>query len=185
MPGNPLLECRPPQTTPIDYLILIEQHLTKDQLPTFHQILQDTTLTNEIGWDLVKVLLPLLPESEQCLQDVARLGNPREVIVNVTEMMNVVTSIEGEAYDDEDDDEEKGQKTGQTKKNALMAETRFVALVNMLSVLHERLQTKQPSRFLASSINVTLPAYKACRCVSPYSDCFKFYRKISALSNSL
>ena len=75
--------------------------------------------------------------------------------------------VSKDVLDDDDDDEENDYKNGQAEENELMAETKFVALVNMLSVLHERLQTKQPSRFLASSINVMLPSYKACRFVCP------------------
>ena len=74
-----------------------------DSLPILHQVLQDEKLTTNIGWDLVHLLVPLLPQSSQCLQDIARLGNPREVILKVTESLRL---IDYEALDEPDEDEE-------------------------------------------------------------------------------
>lgn len=85
--NNPLLTALPPETDHLTYLTLLEYNLTRDQLPTLHEVLQDPELTSNIGWDLVHLLLPLLPAAEQCLQDVARLGNPREVVLKVTESL--------------------------------------------------------------------------------------------------
>ena len=87
MADNLLLKALPPETDYLTYLTLLEYNLTVEQLPTLHDILQDTTLTANIGWDLVHLLLPFLPASQQCLQDVARLGNPREVVLKVTELL--------------------------------------------------------------------------------------------------
>lgn len=60
MADNPLLKALPPETDYISYLTILEYSLTAEQLPTLHKILQDTTLTANIGWDLVHLLLPLL-----------------------------------------------------------------------------------------------------------------------------
>jgi hypothetical protein len=88
--GNPLLEALPPATDYLTYLTLVEQVLTEDNLPILHQVLQDRELAVNIGWDLVHILLPLLPSSEECLQDVAAKGNPREVILKVTEALRLL-----------------------------------------------------------------------------------------------
>lgn len=106
MSDNPLLDALPPATDPLTYLTILEYNLTRDQLPTLHQVLQNPELTSNIGWDLVHLLLPLLPAAEQCLQDVARLGNPREVVLKVTESLRAI-----EADDDEGNlnDEEAGR----------------------------------------------------------------------------
>ena len=181
---NPLLKALPPETDYLSYLTILEYNLTADQLPTLHSILQDTTLTANIGWDLVHLLLPLLPASQQCLQDVARLGNPREVVLKVTEL------LEGFGEEEEADDQEepedieasprKESGTGSheahgddTKDKENVPEStihegpskppskgvKFTALMEMLSVLHPRIKTKYPSRFLSTSLQAVLPAY--------------------------
>lgn len=105
MSENPLVKALPPQTDYLSYLTILEYNLTLDQLPTLHELLQDTTLTTNIGWDLVHLLLPLLPESKLCLQDVARLGNPREVVLKVTELLEYL-GLPDEDVDDEENDED-------------------------------------------------------------------------------
>ncbi|KAL6712934.1 YAP1-binding protein 1 [Lecanora helva] len=182
---NPLLTARPPQTDYLSYLTILEYNLTVDQLPLLHTILQDETLTANIGWDLVHLLLPLLPASQQCLQDVSRLGNPREVVLKVTELLEGIgrdDEVEFEEQnddeaeettakkledlkredikvhvhgDDADDDEKHDEPTSTSPSIAL----RFIALVEMLSILHPRIKTKYPSRFLSTSLQATLPAY--------------------------
>lgn len=103
MSENPLLQALPPQTDYLSYLTILEYNLTLDQLPTLHELLQDTTLTTNIGWDLVHLLLPLLPESKLCLQDVARLGNPREVVLKVTELLEHLGLPDENAEEQEND----------------------------------------------------------------------------------
>ena len=183
---NPLLKTLPPETDYLSYLTILEYNLTAEQLPTLHDILQDTTLTANIGWDLVHLLLPLLPASQQCLHDVARLGNPREVVLKVTEL------LEGLGEEDEADNEEEfedieeagkpnepgasnneaqedkaqhGENTGpesttsgRPSKPPSMS-VKFTALLDMLSILHPRIKTKYPSRFLSTSLQAVLPAY--------------------------
>ena len=189
---NPLLKALPPETDYLSYLTILEYNLTAQQLPTLHHILQDTTLTANIGWDLLHLLLPLLPASQQCLQDVARLGNPREVVLKATEL------LEGLVEEEEvDDQEEKGDQQDETEdieqaenlrdSKALNEEAqgidpkageniasqsatsppskppsksvKFAALLEMLSILHPRIKTKYPSRFLSTSLQAVLPAY--------------------------
>ncbi|TKA63270.1 hypothetical protein B0A55_10211, partial [Friedmanniomyces simplex] len=99
---SPLIKALPPESDYITYLTIVEYNLNPENLPILHKVLQDETLAINIGWDLVHLLVPFLPESEQCLQDIARLGNPREVILKVTESLRL---IEYESPDDESLDE--------------------------------------------------------------------------------
>ncbi|MCJ1311200.1 hypothetical protein MMC25_004871 [Agyrium rufum] len=179
-PPNPLIAALPPATDYLTYLTILDYNLTKDQLPTLHRLLQDTTLTTNIGWDLVHLLLPLLPESRECLEDVARLGNPREVILKVTELVEEIgRDVEGETKaeveedsDDggEDEDDESGEEDSNTviRYRARLIRARlalsrhvlhFTTLISLLSILHPRIKTKYPSRFLATSLTAILPAY--------------------------
>ncbi len=182
---NPLLKALPPETDYLSYLTILEYNLTVEQLPTLHQILQDTTLTANIGWDLVHLLLPLLPTSQQCLQDVARLGNPREVVLKATELLEGLGEEE-EPDDQETEDIEETEKLKehetrndeaqeselQDEENVAPESTssarptkppskgvKFTALLDMLSILHPRIKTKYPSRFLSTSLQAVLPAY--------------------------
>ncbi|KAL8870160.1 MAG: hypothetical protein Q9174_003728 [Haloplaca sp. 1 TL-2023] len=185
---NPLIKALPPALDYISYLTLLEYNLTAEQLPVLHGILQDTILTANIGWDLVHLLLPLLPESQTCLQDVARLGNPREVVLKITEL------LEGLAIGDEDGEDQEEQEEVTEQSDAQKVETtaeesttfetqnvfnvegqvkagkkpklpkvppilQFTALVEMLTLLHPRINTKHPSRFLSTSLQAVLPAY--------------------------
>lgn len=240
MAENPLLQALPPATDYLTYLTILEYNLTVDELPTLHGILQDTTLTANIGWDLVHLLLPLLPASRDCLEDVARLGNPREVVLKVTELLQNLGRGSEEGEDevederqlaDKQEDEEldqhvEKQKDGDERRNsdkladqhdnkhgdehkdghdikkgppnqitgdglsqisryepprAVSAQgdshdapqldsgegtvidpslqLQFRTLLEMLSVLHPRIKTKYPSRFLIASIQAIFPAH--------------------------
>lgn len=160
---SPLIKALPPATDYITYLTIVEYNLTKEQLPLLHEILQDAALTSNIGWDLVQILLPLLPESEECLQDVAKLGNPREVILKVTELLESVGKEEEE--DDDEFEEQKGEDINDDGQGVAQAQSllpsvpQFETLLRMISILHPRIKTKEPSRFLVTSIEAILPAY--------------------------
>lgn len=101
---DPLTAALPPNTDYITYLTILEYQLTPRNLPTLNRLLQedDGTLAAEIGWDLLKLVLPILrvePESaKQCLDIIARRGNPREVIVRVAE------ELENLGQEDEDNE---------------------------------------------------------------------------------
>lgn len=175
--GNPLLEALPPASDYLTYLTIIEYNLTEDNLPTLHHVLQDPELTTNIGWDLVHLLLPLLPASEECLQDVAAKGNPREVILKVTEALRLLEFEEPE--EDEDEDENAGQtQTGSSSKTEAVAVgesssspalpstvlpplsvLKAEVLLDLLATLHGRVKAKYPSRFLATSLQAVLSAY--------------------------
>ncbi|KAL4903187.1 hypothetical protein BDW74DRAFT_169101 [Aspergillus multicolor] len=163
---DPLIKALPPVTDYLTYLTLLEYQLTPARLPTLHKLLQDEVLTTNIGWDLVKILLPMLPESQECLKDVARLGNPREVILRVSDALMQLHPAE----DDEDDlDKQLETQLGDVKldgsepkaptKTIPLHILKFNTLVAMLSTLHSRIQTKAPSRFLATSLQAVLEAY--------------------------
>ncbi|KAL8696445.1 MAG: hypothetical protein Q9201_007652 [Fulgogasparrea decipioides] len=192
---NPLLKALPPELDYISYLTIIEYNLNTDQLPVLHNILQDATLTANIGWDLVHLLLPLLPESQTCLQDVARLGNPREVVLKVTELLEALTTSDESGEHGEDEDQEQivedlaysseapetqtekpspetnpslqydasvaqSAQEGQPTPRKLPSKvSQFTALVDMLSILHPRIKTRHPSRFLSTFLQAVLPAY--------------------------
>ncbi|KAL8685296.1 MAG: hypothetical protein Q9224_005873 [Gallowayella concinna] len=193
---NPLLKALPPAVDYLSYLTILEYNLTVEQLPILHEILQDTTLTANIGWDLVHLLLPLLPESQSCLQDVARLGNPREVVLKVTELLEALNTSDGHEEEEVDDEEWEAQEsldqsqeddtqsnepttttTPVTHHDALNATpvqgydpnarlkpskvSQFSVLLDMLAILHPRIKTQYPSRFLSTSLQAILPAYAA------------------------
>ena len=183
MAENPLLKALPPASDYLTYLTILEYNLTADQLPTLHTILQDTTLTANIGWDLVHLLLPLLPASRQCLLDVARLGNPREVVLKVTEILEGLKVDGTGKFPDikEEDVDELGnlslaenedielskeqvvspplQTTSPKRSSKHAHKPQFIILLEMLSILHPRIKTKYPSRFLSTSLREILSVY--------------------------
>ncbi|GAB7365454.1 hypothetical protein MBLNU230_g6527t1 [Neophaeotheca triangularis] len=102
---SPLIQALPPASDYLTYLTIVEYNLNEESLPILHKVLQDEKLTTNIGWDLVHLLVPLLPASEECLLDIARLGNPREVILKVTESLRLIDyeGLEGEQLDEAQD----------------------------------------------------------------------------------
>ncbi|KAK3079085.1 hypothetical protein LTS18_005776, partial [Coniosporium uncinatum] len=163
---DPLIAALPPKTDYFSYLTIVEYNLTPERLPTLHSILQDTELTQNIGWDLVHLLMPMLPESDQCLQDIARLGNPREVVLKVTEFLRLIEfeSIEDAHFETNNDDEEvaAASSSAAAAPNApqvVLPVLQLQALVNMLTVLHPRIKTRNPGSFLSGTLQAILLAY--------------------------
>ncbi|EME48276.1 hypothetical protein DOTSEDRAFT_86567 [Dothistroma septosporum NZE10] len=183
---NPLIKALPPASDYYTYLTIIEYNLTPENLPVLHKILQDEQLTTNIGWDLVHLLIPLLPESEECLKDIARLGNPREVILKVTESLRLI-EYDGLEQDDPqsaggaegsaDEIRSRADSTTYPLKTAATATggspsamremppplplpvNQFVALLSMLAVLHPRIKTKYPTRFLSTTLQAILASF--------------------------
>lgn len=163
-----LTESLPPATDSFTYLTIIEKFLSPEILPQLNDILQDPQLTQEIGWDLVDMLVPV-HGCETCLETVARLGNPRETIIKVLE---VIEGLQGEGHAVEDELEaldlsgdEEDDDNGETNGNepAISPEEitrRFIILLGMLAILHKRIKTKFPSRFLATSLLTIYRAYQ-------------------------
>lgn len=174
---HPLLAARPPATDPITYLTIVEYNLSEENLPVLHEVLQDKELTADIGWDLIHLLLPLLPASEDCLQAIAAKGNPRECILKVTEALRLLEFEEPhQETDDEDEDREEGSgrqlkipevEVGESSTTPGLPRTilpplpvlKFEVLLELLAVLHARVKTKYPSRFLSTSLQAVLFAY--------------------------
>jgi hypothetical protein len=161
---DPLVQALPPATDYLTYLTLLEYQLTPERLPLLHTLLQDEKFTTNIGWDLVKLLLPMLPASTECLQDVARLGNPREVILRVSESL-----MQLQPEDEEDEDETADQ-------GLPLHILQFNCLLGMLSVLHTRIQTKAPSRFIATSLQA---AYTTMATNETTLAFLEFFREVS------
>lgn len=176
---NPLLAALPPATDYLTYLTIIEYNLTEENLPVLHQVLQDTELTINIGWDLIHLLLPLLPASHECLQDIASRGNPRECVLKVTEALRLLEFEQ--PVDDSDDEGSTVPEEPSNLKSPVVGESslspvlpppvvtppyvvKFEALLALLAILHRRIKTKYPSRFLSTSLQAVLVAYdKATR----------------------
>jgi hypothetical protein len=171
---NPLLAARPPATDPITYLTIVEYNLSEENLPVLHQVLQDAELTANIGWDLIHLLLPLLPASEECLQDIAAKGNPRECILKVTEALRLLDFQVPGVETDDDDDAEGGQQLrvpevefGESSTSPAFPRPvlpplpvlKFEILLDLLATLHRRVKTKYPSRFLSTSLQAVLVAF--------------------------
>ncbi|ROW12627.1 hypothetical protein VMCG_00110 [Cytospora schulzeri] len=154
-----LKESRPPATDRFTYLTIIEQFLSPEILPTLNDILQDANLTSEIGWDLVDMLIPL-EGSETCLETVARLGNPRECIIKVLEVLEGLHVPGGGKALDDLGSEGGEEESNQQSVSAEEANRRFITLLGMLAILHKRIKTKYPSRFLATSLLAVYKMYQ-------------------------
>ncbi|KAJ5755125.1 hypothetical protein N7533_004668 [Penicillium manginii] len=150
--NDPLVQALPPATDYLTYLTLLEYQLTPERLPLLHQLLQDERLTTNIGWDLVKLLLPMLPASTECLHDVARLGNPREVILRVAEAL--------EHLQPEDGDDEFAEENSDAGKSLPSHILQFNCLLAMLSAALEAYETMP-------SDETTLALLEFLRDVSP------------------
>ncbi|KKA30775.1 hypothetical protein TD95_004654 [Thielaviopsis punctulata] len=148
-----LRESRPPATDTFTYLTIIEKSLSPEILPTLLEILQDAAICQDIGWDLVDKLL-VLPGSADCLQTIARLGNPREVIIKVLESLERLNDDSESEFDAGSDDEDTDPASTQDTTAA-----RFSVLLGMLGILHKRLQVRSPSRFLHSSLATITKVY--------------------------
>jgi hypothetical protein len=143
----------PPASDYITYLTILESRLSPDLLPTLNTLLQDAELTQNIGWDLIHILLPM-PGAELCLNTIARLGNPREVILKVTEALQI---LDLDSTEVEDADEASSETSPSSTPNEV---DKFCILVNLLSILHPRIKTKYPSRFLSTSLIAILSAFR-------------------------
>ncbi|KAK3374907.1 YAP-binding/ALF4/Glomulin [Podospora didyma] len=151
-------DARPPATDRFTYLTIIETNLSPAVLPALNEILQDAELTQEIGWDLVYNLVNL-PGSEACLETIARLGNPREVILKVLETLELLS---GDHKNDDRDEEDDNEKVSEEEKapEAALSSQKFITLLGMLAILHKRIKTKYPSRFLAQTLQTVYNTYR-------------------------
>lgn len=206
---DPLIAALPPETDYMTYLTLLEYQLTSANLPILTKLLSgdDGSLATGIGWDLVKLVLPLseeVPEEAgKCLEVVARRGNPKEVVVQVTvELERLGQEHDGERsgddqiFEDDGGDDEVRAFPGEAEPVHLGAmtlegmsarptqqpgeailepdneehvrrsdgskadQTKFTILLSMLGILHSRIQTPHPSRFLATSLPAAFSSYR-------------------------
>jgi hypothetical protein len=144
----------PPATDYLTYLTILESHLSPEILPTLNEILQDAELTQNIGWDLIHLLLPM-PEADQCLSTIARLGNPREVVLKITEALQLLELEEEE--EEEFEVEVEVEKPSDAEPTTI---DRFCTLISLLSIIHPRIKTKYPSRFLSTSLVSILSTFR-------------------------
>ena len=197
---NLLISALPPATDYMTYLTLLEYQLTPQNLPTLSRLLSDDDgkLAEEIGWDLLKLILPMLSdnpgEATRCLEIVARRGNPREVVVRVAEELEKLSdqtdNTDGAEWDDDQEElptfpgeaprvhlgqmtldgmpdttklqeppAQAGDQANTTQQSPIKS-LQMQALLNMLSILHPRIRTQFPSRFLATSLPAALGAYR-------------------------
>ncbi|KAI0147222.1 DUF1760-domain-containing protein [Xylariaceae sp. FL1272] len=144
------------------YLTLLDQYLTTPlghgpdgkldsrALPVLNAtLLQDVERTQDIGWDLVQPLISL-DGAEECLETIARVGNPREVIIKVMEALDVLARQWEET--------EGVEAEGDTNLESIIS-NKFITLVGMISILQGRIKTKRPSSFLGPSLSKVFKAY--------------------------
>lgn len=204
MESDPITAALPPTSDYITYLTILEYQLTPERLPvlTKHLAEDDGTLAKEIGWDLVNLILPLSEaapkDAANCLEVVARRGNPREVVVRVAEALETLGADDGgsaSGFDEAPGANELPTFEGEAQRihlgkmelhgmlpssggkrpfsNKLMpqqredasadsaeSELQFSTLLSMLGILHSRIKTQYPSRFLATSLPAALGAYR-------------------------
>ena len=142
-----------PDMDPFTLLTIIEAHLSAALLPTLNEILQDAKLAQDIGWDLIDKVLKY-PGCEQCLETIARLGNPREAILKVLEVLERIGTKEHE------EDQHDGNGSNIRHDADADTETTFITLLGMLATLHKRIKTKYPSRFLVTTLTTVANAYR-------------------------
>lgn len=131
----------PPETDHATYLTILESHLRPELLPALLEILQDHELTAHIGWDLVGLLMPFLPDSKACLVEVARWGNPREVMLKLLEALERV---------------QRGSSShGPSRSTSFEINT----LLSLLCIVHPRIKTRYPSRFVSSTLQAVLSCF--------------------------
>ncbi|KAI0527939.1 YAP-binding/ALF4/Glomulin [Xylaria bambusicola] len=137
------------------YLTILQYHVnTPGALPALDEVLQNADLTSEIGWDLVQMLIGI-DGYEPCLETVARLGNPREVIIKVMETLAALAKPFKE-----DPDGDKPDETSHFGLKPSDVPSRLISLIGVLAILQRRIKTKHPSRFLGPSLVSVLEAYQ-------------------------
>ncbi|KAK6611333.1 yap-binding protein [Botrytis cinerea] len=163
---NPIVDIvrlAPPNGDPPMYMQLINKIFIEDQpspelrvelLTLLEDLLQNKGLADLIGWDLVPTLIDI-PGSESCLITIARLANPREVIISV---LAELKRLDLDGIEDDWHGEE-ARVEDQNKPAASNDLDRFCFILSLLSIIHPRIKTKHPSRFLATTIHAIVQAF--------------------------
>ena len=113
---DPIKAALPPATDYITYLTLLEYRLNSDNLKTLNGFLaaDDGKLAEEIGWDLLRLVLPMIQTNPgaavDCLELIAKRGNPREIVVRVAEEFEKLNQESGD-NESEDTDSDSDQDT--------------------------------------------------------------------------
>jgi hypothetical protein len=173
-PLRAITESVPPATDPLSWLVILEVNLTPDLLPALRDILsRNPELTSTVGWDLIPLLLPI-PGSQDCQKLIGRYGNPRECVIKVCEQLRELNFEETDQMTDIEDEEIQEKETPSedtpdiSKLNIRTPQdteptpsntAKLIALIRLLSVLHPRIRTKHPSRFLSTSLSALLATY--------------------------
>ena len=187
-PSHPFIAAKPPTTDHLTYLTLLEFNLTKENVVVLGHVLQEDqreggSLFEDVGWDLVGLLLPFVEAeaAHDTLLEVAKRGNPRECALKVEQALR---GIDWESAEDSDDDEndqsdvhpalrapksndEAKKSDVDTSAHSKGSESdsktplplqKFLTLLHMLAILHSRIKTRQPSRFIATTLSAVLAA---------------------------
>ncbi|KAF7909372.1 uncharacterized protein EAF01_003090 [Botrytis porri] len=163
---NPIVDIvrlAPPNGDPPMYVQFIDKILIEDQpspelraelLTLLEDLLQNKGLADLVGWDLVPTLIDV-PGSESCLITIARLANPREVIISV------LAELKRLDLDGIEDDWHGGEAGVENQDKSAMSNDldRFCFILSLLSIIHPRIKTKHPSRFLATTIHAIVQAF--------------------------
>lgn len=139
-------------------LLLIERapppELRSKLLSALNDVLQGHGQANLMGWDLVPTLLQV-PGSDSCLITIARLANPREVIIGVLEELSQL-DLDGMEDDWTSNEATVGEEVVPAEPSAI---DRFCFLLTLLSIIQPRIKTQHPSRFLATTIDTITNAF--------------------------
>ena len=132
---DPLVAALPPATDYITYLTLLEYQLKPGNLSALNRLLSedDGTLAEEIGWDLLRLVLPMFGEAPQEANDsldiIARRGNPREVVVRLAEELEKLSHQSSDAEDEAQEDE--GNEAGDDGLPTFAGEAKRIHLGEM------------------------------------------------------
>lgn len=169
-----LIKLRPPTTDTATYLTYLEENLRHEHLDTLQDLLEDELLARLIGWDLIHILLPLLPDSMPCMRILAQRGNPRELVLKIAESLQNATF--DEKVEDGDDEDIKNESLDpltstcisppyttpiiqKDRYNISPPRETFEMLLDMLATLHPRIDTNYPSRFISTTLQAVLLAF--------------------------
>ncbi|PUU83542.1 YAP-binding/ALF4/Glomulin [Tuber borchii] len=155
-----------------------EQHKLLEALGEILETHED--LAREISWDLISVLLPFLESpspatiqlTESHIAFAAAKGNPREVFIKIVESLSAINwsppltededgyvDVDGDGDDEEEDEEVREAKDKSRKETTRNALRKFYALLSALSIVHPRIFSKFPSRFLSTQLTTLLGVF--------------------------
>ena len=102
----------------------------------------------------------------------AAKGNPREVFIKIVESLSAINwspplaedeegyvDVDGDGDDEEEDEEVREAKDKSRKETTGNALRKFHALLSALSIVHPRIFTKFPSRFLSTQLTTLLGVF--------------------------